>query len=65
MALTCGEEGGGQVNGASFLAGTSRELIDAGIALNEGGAAPLDAAGKQVSTTVWSPRSTLSASPSR
>jgi acetylornithine deacetylase/succinyl-diaminopimelate desuccinylase-like protein len=29
MALTCGEEGGGQVNGASLLARNRRDLIDA------------------------------------
>jgi acetylornithine deacetylase/succinyl-diaminopimelate desuccinylase-like protein len=52
MALTCGEEGGGQVNGASFLAKNQRELIDAGIALNEGGGGSLDAAGKRISHNI-------------
>ena len=52
MALTCGEEGGGQVNGARFLSQNQRELIDAGIALNEGGAGALDAAGKRVVNNV-------------
>jgi acetylornithine deacetylase/succinyl-diaminopimelate desuccinylase-like protein len=52
MALTCGEEGGGQVNGARFLAQNHRDLIDAGIALNEGGAGALDETGKRVSHTL-------------
>ena len=51
MALTCGEEGGGQVNGASWLSKDKRDLIDAGIALNEGAGGELDAAGKPVSHT--------------
>jgi acetylornithine deacetylase/succinyl-diaminopimelate desuccinylase-like protein len=51
MALTCGEEGGDQVNGASWLASEKRDLIDAGIALNEGAGGELDAAGKRVSHT--------------
>jgi acetylornithine deacetylase/succinyl-diaminopimelate desuccinylase-like protein len=52
MALTCGEEGGGQINGARFLSQNNRDLIDAGIALNEGGAGALDAAGRQVTNNV-------------
>ncbi|MBI1196896.1 MAG: M20/M25/M40 family metallo-hydrolase [Phenylobacterium sp.] len=52
MALTCGEEGGGQINGASYLARNDRDLIDAGIALNEGGAGMLDGAGKPVSQNI-------------
>ena len=52
MALTCGEEGGGQVNGARWLSQNQRELIDAGIALNEGGAGALDNAGKHVVNNV-------------
>jgi acetylornithine deacetylase/succinyl-diaminopimelate desuccinylase-like protein len=51
MALTCGEEGGGQVNGASWLSHDHRDLIDAGIALNEGAGGELDASGKRVSHT--------------
>ena len=45
VALTCGEEGGGQVNGAAWLAENKRELIDAAFALNEGAGGALDAAG--------------------
>lgn len=52
MALTCGEEGGGQVNGASWLAQTQRELIDAEFALNEGAGGAFDAAGKRVAHNV-------------
>ena len=52
MALTCGEEGGGFVNGARWLVENQRALIDAGIALNEGGYGELDAAGKPVVQTL-------------
>lgn len=45
VALTCGEEGGGQVNGARWLAENRRDLIDAAFALNEGAGGALDAAG--------------------
>ncbi len=45
VALTCGEEGGGQVNGAAWLAENRRDLIDAAFALNEGAGGALDAAG--------------------
>ena len=52
MALTCGEEGGGQVNGAHWLAQTQRALIDAEFALNEGAGGNFDAAGKRVTHNV-------------
>ena len=42
IALTCGEEGGGQLNGASWLAENRRDLIDAAFALNEGAGIALD-----------------------
>jgi len=45
IALTCGEEGGGQVNGARWLAENRRELIDAAFALNEGAGGALDGPG--------------------
>jgi acetylornithine deacetylase/succinyl-diaminopimelate desuccinylase-like protein len=51
MALTCGEEGGGFLNGAKWLADNQRDLIDAGIALNEGGYGELDEAGKRIDQT--------------
>jgi acetylornithine deacetylase/succinyl-diaminopimelate desuccinylase-like protein len=52
MALTCGEEGGGFINGAGWLAQNQRELIDAKFALTEGGGGELDADGKKVAVTV-------------
>lgn len=51
MALTCGEEGG-TVNGAGWLAENQRDLIDAGIALSEGGGGDLDAEGHKLAVTV-------------
>ena len=52
MALTCGEEGGAQVNGANWLAQTQRELIDAAFALNEGAGGDFDAGGKRVAHNI-------------
>jgi acetylornithine deacetylase/succinyl-diaminopimelate desuccinylase-like protein len=52
LALTCGEEGGGFVNGAGWLAQNRRELIDAGFAITEGGGGDLDANGKKLAVTV-------------
>jgi len=52
MALTCGEEGGGFVNGADWLAHNHRDLVDAGIGLTEGGGGDLDADGKRLAVTV-------------
>lgn len=48
LALTCGEETSYAFNGAGWLAKNKRELIDAGIALNEGGGGRLDASGKRL-----------------
>ena len=48
VALTCGEEGGGQLNGATWLAQNRRELIDAAFALNEGAGGTFDPNGKPV-----------------
>lgn len=45
IALTCGEEGGGHVNGARWLAQNKRDLIDAAFALNEGAGGGFDAPG--------------------
>jgi acetylornithine deacetylase/succinyl-diaminopimelate desuccinylase-like protein len=45
LALTCGEEGGGQVNGARWLAQNKRDLVDAAFGLNEGAGGALDAPG--------------------
>lgn len=52
LALTCGEETSGAVNGAGWLATHERALIDARLALTEGGASPLDAQGRPVSLVV-------------
>ena len=52
LALTCGEEGGGQVNGAAWLAENRRELIDAAFALNEGAGGNLNASGKRITHTI-------------
>jgi acetylornithine deacetylase/succinyl-diaminopimelate desuccinylase-like protein len=46
IALTCGEEGGGHVNGATWLAQNRRALIDAEFALNEGAGGGLGPDGK-------------------
>ncbi len=51
MALTCGEEGGGFLNGAKWLVDNHKDLIDAGIALNEGGYGELDDKGNRVDQT--------------
>ena len=58
MALTCGEETGGFVNGAGWLAQNQRELIDAGIALTEGGGGDLDAKGRKLAVTVMAAEKT-------
>ena len=52
VALTCGEETGGAFNGADWLAHNRRDLIDAGLALNEGAWGELDASGHRVSHDV-------------
>jgi acetylornithine deacetylase/succinyl-diaminopimelate desuccinylase-like protein len=52
LALTCGEEGGGQVNGASWLAQNRRDLIDAAFALNEGAGGAFGPNGQRVVHTV-------------
>ncbi|MBI1200723.1 MAG: M20/M25/M40 family metallo-hydrolase [Phenylobacterium sp.] len=51
LMLTCGEEGG-WFNGAHWLTTTQRDLIDAGIALNEGAGGELDAAGNRVDHSI-------------
>jgi acetylornithine deacetylase/succinyl-diaminopimelate desuccinylase-like protein len=48
MALTCGEETTGALNGAEWLVNNHRELIDAGFAINEGASGELDAEGHRV-----------------
>ena len=46
LALTCGEETNGALNGAKYLVENHRQLIDAAFAVNEGGGGLLDAQGK-------------------
>jgi acetylornithine deacetylase/succinyl-diaminopimelate desuccinylase-like protein len=48
VALTCGEESSGALNGAQYLVEHRRDLIDAAFAINEGGAGRLDRAGKPI-----------------
>ena len=52
LALTCGEETSDAFNGAKWLAQNRRPLIDAGIALNEGGGGRLDPSGKRLLLTI-------------
>ncbi len=54
MALTCGEESDDALNGADLLVTKHRDLIDAGLALNEGAGGLLDDAGKPVSLSIQS-----------
>src|SRR5215217_788433 len=54
MALTCGEESDDELNGADLLVTKHRDLIDAGLALNEGAGGLLDDAGKPVSLSIQS-----------
>lgn len=52
VALTCGEESGGAVNGVDWLIRHRREAVDAGFALNEGGYGMADKAGNPVALFV-------------
>lgn len=54
MALTCGEESDDALNGADLLVTKHRDLIDAGLALNEGAGGLMDAAGKPISLSIQS-----------
>lgn len=49
LALTCGEEGGKQLNGAEWLTKEHKDWIDAEFALNEGSTGIRDKDGKHVS----------------
>ncbi|MEP6549454.1 MAG: M20/M25/M40 family metallo-hydrolase [Gammaproteobacteria bacterium] len=48
LALTCGEETAGALNGAQWLVEHERDLIDAAFAVNEGAWGELDAEGHKV-----------------
>ena len=52
LALTCGEEGGGQFNGAEWLTQNRRDLIDAEFAVNEGAFGELDTQGNRVALEI-------------
>jgi acetylornithine deacetylase/succinyl-diaminopimelate desuccinylase-like protein len=52
LALTCGEETNGALNGAGWLATHEREAIDAAFALNEGAGGTLDDQGRRVALNV-------------
>src|SRR5438045_926294 len=52
LALTCGEETAGALNGAQWLTRNRREAIDAAFALNEGAWGELDSSGKRVALQI-------------
>jgi acetylornithine deacetylase/succinyl-diaminopimelate desuccinylase-like protein len=52
LALTCGEETNGALNGAGWLARNEREAIDAEFALNEGTGGVLDAQGRKAAVGI-------------
>jgi acetylornithine deacetylase/succinyl-diaminopimelate desuccinylase-like protein len=52
LALTCGEETSGALNGAQWLTQNRRAAIDAAFAVNEGAWGELDASGKRVALTI-------------
>jgi len=52
LALTCGEETNGAVNGAEWLVKHQRDAVDAAFALTEGMDAELDAQGKRIAMHV-------------
>jgi acetylornithine deacetylase/succinyl-diaminopimelate desuccinylase-like protein len=52
MALTCGEETNGAVNGAGWLAKNARDAIDAELAITEGVDGDLDGQGRRIALEV-------------
>ena len=52
LALTCGEETNGALNGAEWLVAHERQAIDAELALNEGAEGDLDEHGRRVALNV-------------
>jgi acetylornithine deacetylase/succinyl-diaminopimelate desuccinylase-like protein len=52
MALTCGEETSGRVNGVEYILKTDRDLIDAAFAINEGAGGLLGPSGKPLALNV-------------
>jgi acetylornithine deacetylase/succinyl-diaminopimelate desuccinylase-like protein len=49
LLLACGEETGGRIKDAQWLAANHRDWIDAGLALNEGAGGELDEKGNRIS----------------
>jgi acetylornithine deacetylase/succinyl-diaminopimelate desuccinylase-like protein len=56
LALTCGEETNGALDGAEWLAKNERAAIDAEFAVTEGGGGELDAKGRRRPWTFWPPK---------
>ncbi|HUE11229.1 MAG TPA: M20/M25/M40 family metallo-hydrolase [Steroidobacteraceae bacterium] len=52
LALTCGEETSGALNGAQWLTQNRRDLIDAAFAINEGAAGELGVDGQRVALEI-------------
>ncbi|HTC85021.1 MAG TPA: M20/M25/M40 family metallo-hydrolase [Rhizomicrobium sp.] len=52
LLLACGEETGGRIKDAQWLAANHRDWIDAGFALNEGASGEMDEKGERVSVGV-------------
>jgi acetylornithine deacetylase/succinyl-diaminopimelate desuccinylase-like protein len=52
LALTCGEETSGALNGAEWLVNNRRDLIDAAFAINEGADGELSADGSRIALEV-------------
>lgn len=52
VALTCGEEGAAQINGAEWLMQNHRDWIDAAFALNEGANGTLDDQNNRISLEI-------------
>jgi acetylornithine deacetylase/succinyl-diaminopimelate desuccinylase-like protein len=52
LLLACGEETGGRIKDAQWLAANHRDWIDAGFALNEGAGGELDEKGNRVSVGI-------------
>ena len=48
LVLTCGEESPNNFNGVKYLTEHHRDLIDAALAINEGGGGRLDSSGKRI-----------------
>jgi len=65
LALTCGEETSGALNGAQWLTQNRRDLIDAAFAINEGARGEFDAEGHRVALEVQAGEKTSRTTASR